>query len=132
MKTQKGFTLIELIIVLTLIGILLGVGLPFFKNALTRAREAVLKENLFILRKMINQYYTDKYKYPASIQTLVDEGYLKSIPEDPITKSFETWIEIREDLTEEELFSGITETGITDVQSGSDKKARDGTYYNTW
>jgi len=73
---EKGFTLIELIIVITLIGILVGLGLPQFKNATKRTREAVLKENLFTLRKLINQYLVDKGNYPQTLQTLVDEEYL--------------------------------------------------------
>jgi len=129
---RKGFTLIELIIVFALIGILVGFGLPLYKNAVKRAREAVLKEDLFLMRKLINQYYSDKYKFPTSLQALVDEGYLKSIPIDPITKSSETWIEIREILSEEDLISGNIEAGVTDVLSGSKEKAIDGTLYNTW
>lgn len=129
---KEGFTLIELIIVFTLIGILVGMGLPLYKNAVKRAREAVLKEDLFLMRKLINQYYSDKQKYPPSLQALVDEGYLRNIPIDPLTKSSKTWIEVRETLSEEDLISGKIEAGVMDVQSGSDQKAIDGTFYNTW
>ena len=132
MRKQKGFTLIELVIVFTLIGILVGLGLPLYKNAVKRGREAVLKEDLFQMRKLINQYYTDKWKYPSSLQTLVEEGYLKAIPIDPITQSSTTWVEVREELGEEEILSGTVEAGVVDVLSGSDKKATDGTFYNTW
>lgn len=128
---KKGFTLIEISIVFTLIGILVGLGLPQYKYAAKRAREAVLKEDLFQMRKLIDQYFTDKGKYPASLQTLVEDGYLRSIPIDPMTKSSETWAEIREIPTEESLIFGI-EFGIVDVRSGSDAKAIDGTTYNTW
>ena len=132
MKGQRpGFTLIELIIVFTLIGILVGLGLPQFKYATRKAREAVLKEDLFQMRKLIDQYYTDKGKYPASLQALVEEGYLRQIPVDPLTKSSQTWTEVRETLTEENLLSGQT-LGITDVHSGSTEKGMDGTAYNTW
>jgi len=128
---KKGFTLIELIIVFTLIGILVGLGLPQYKYATKRAREAVLKEDLFQMRKLINQYYIDKLKYPLSLQVLVDEDYLRSIPVDPITKSSETWIEIQQTLTEEDLISGLI-PGIIDVFSGSQAIGLDGTPYNTW
>jgi len=133
-RSQKGFTLIELIIVFTLIGILVGLALPQYQTGTRRAREAVLKENLYILRSLINQYYTDKMKYPATLQTLVDDGYLRDIPMDPITKSSQTWIEIPEILNPEDLLSGIEIPGIVDVQSGagSERTATDGTFFNTW
>jgi len=128
---EKGFTLIELIIVITLIGILVGLGLPQFKNATKRAREAALKENLFTLRKLINQYLVDKGNYPQSLQTLVDEEYLYRIPDDPMTKSTDTWVEIPQVMTMEEMAAG-TMPGIMDVQSGSDGISTKGTAYNTW
>ncbi len=128
---EKGFTLIELIIVITLIGILVGLGLPQFKNATKRTREAALKENLFTLRKLINQYLVDKGNYPQSLQTLVDEEYLFRIPVDPMTKSTDTWVEIPQVMTMEEMTSG-TMPGIMDVQSGSEDISTKGTAYNTW
>ena len=130
-QRKKGFTLIEMIIVFTLIGILVGLGIPQYKYATRRAREATLKENLFQMRLLINQYYADKQKYPSSLQTLVDEGYLYKIPEDPITKSSETWEEVRETLTDENVLL-VVEPGVVDVFSGSEKKGIDGTLYNTW
>jgi general secretion pathway protein G len=128
---EKGFTLIELIIVITLIGILVGLGLPQFKNATKRTRETALKENLHTLRTLINQYLVDKGQYPQSLQTLVDEEYLYRIPVDPMTKSAETWVEIPQVLTLEEMVSGAM-PGIMDVQSGSDDISLEGTAYNTW
>jgi general secretion pathway protein G len=129
---KKGFTLIEILIVFTLIGILVGLGIPQYKYATKRAREAVLKEDLFTLRKLINQYYTDKMKYPLSLQALVDDEYLRTIPVDPITKSSETWVEVQQTLTEDDLMSFDTEVGIVDIFSGSNEKAIDGSLYNTW
>lgn len=128
---RRGFTLIEMIIVFTLIGILVGLGLPQFQNAAKRAREAVLKENLFLMRKLINQYYLDKKKYPADLQALVDDGYLKIIPEDPVTGSSETWVEIPQDLTDDEIMANVI-PGVMDVQSGADAISLDGTPYSSW
>ncbi len=128
---EKGFTLIELIIVISLIGILVGLGIPNFKNATKRARESVLKENLFTLRKLIHQYYVDKGSYPQSLQTLVDEEYLVKIPVDPITRSADTWIEIQQTLTMEEIAAAAM-PGIIDVQSSSEEMSTEGTPYNTW
>ncbi|MFQ6070332.1 MAG: type II secretion system protein [Candidatus Aminicenantales bacterium] len=129
---KRGFTLIEIMIVFTLIGILVGLAIPQYRYATKRAREAVLKENLFQLRKLINQYYIDKGKYPASLQTLVEESYVHTIPVDPMTKSSETWIEIYETPTEEDYDNPDYQPGVYDVRSGSDQKAIDGTLYSTW
>jgi len=130
-RRRGGFTLIELIIVFTLIAILVGLGLPQFKNATKNAREVVLKEDLFQFRKLIDQFFMDKTKYPPSLQALVDEGYLREIPVDPITKSATTWVEVREQLTAENLTPGF-EPGVIDIRSGSEAKSLDGTAYNTW
>lgn len=128
---RRGFTLIELIIVLTLIGILVGLALPEYRNSIKRTKETALKENLFIFRKLIDQYYTDKGKYPLMLQTLVEEGYLRNIPQDPITKSAATWVEIREQPSLED-YMPTGQLGVVDVRSGSEAKASDGTFYNTW
>lgn len=128
---RPGFTLIEMIIVFTLIGILVGLGLPQYQTAAKRAREAVLKEDLFQFRKLIDQYYLDKRTYPASLQTLVEEKYLRTIPVDPITNSATTWVEVRETPSPDEIAT-LVSLGVIDVKSGSDKKALDNTLYNTW
>jgi general secretion pathway protein G len=128
---RPGFTLIEMIIVFTLIGILVGLGLPQYQTAAKRAREAVLKEDLFQFRKLIDQYYLDKRMYPASLQTLVEEKYLRAIPVDPITNFATTWIEVRETPSPDELTPPET-LGVVDVKSGSEMKALDKTPYNTW
>jgi general secretion pathway protein G len=128
---EKGFTLIEMIIVFTMIGILVGLALPQFKNAAVKAREATLKESLFTMRKLIDQYYSDKHKYPSSLQALVDEGYLRKKPVDPMTGSADTWIEVREEPSAEEIEPGYI-PGITEIRSGSERIGLDGTPYNTW
>jgi general secretion pathway protein G len=129
---RKGFTLIEMVVVFALIGILVGLGLPQYKYSLVKARESVLREDLFQFRKLIDQYYQDKGKYPASLDSLVQDGYLRSIPVDPITRSSTTWVEVRETLPPDEYVMPDT-LGVIDVKSGSDKKSPiDGTLYNTW
>jgi len=115
---------------MVLIGILASIAIPQFRHATKRAKETVLKENLYIIRKVIDEYYSDKGKYPPTLQTLVEEGYLRRIPIDPITGSDKTWVIIREPLTEETMYK--EELGIIDVKSGSDEIALDGTPYNTW
>jgi general secretion pathway protein G len=129
-KKIKGFTLAELLIVMVLIGILAGLAIPQFKNAARKAKEAVLKEDLYQMRKLIDQYYTDKGKYPPSLEALVEEGYLRKIPVDPFTGSDKTWVVIREELSEENIYQ--EELGIIDVKSGSKEISIDGTPYNTW
>jgi general secretion pathway protein G len=130
-RRRKGFTLIEMIIVFAMIGILVGLALPQYQNALKKARENVLKETLFTLRKQISLYYSDKSKYPATLQALVDEKYLRSIPDDPITRKSDTWVEVREELDPDEV-ELVRELGITDVHSGAPGNAIDGTAYSSW
>ena len=122
---NKGFTLIELLIVMSIIAILATIAQPSFKQAIIKARESVLKEDLFILRDVIDQYYADKGKYPPVMDDLVGEGYIRGIPRDPFTNSTDTWQFIYNSEQEEEQ-------GIYDVHSGSDMVAVDGTAYNEW
>lgn len=128
---DKGFTLIEMLIVFTLIGILVGLALPQYQNAVKKARESVLKDTLFQLRKLIDQYFSDKGKYPASLQALVDDNYLRKIPLDPITGKSDTWVEVKEQPSVDELEPGQV-FGVSDVRSGSEEKSLDGTLYSAW
>lgn len=125
---DKGFTLIELLIVVSLIGIIVTVAAVQYKQAIQKAKEAVLKEDLYILRDCIDQYYADKGKYPDSLDTLVEEKYIRMVPKDPITNSMDTWqveyAEASDDL--------MTEPGIIDVKSGAEGMGLDGVPYAEW
>ena len=130
-RGERGFTLIEIIIVFTLIGILVGMGIPQYKYARKKAAEAVLKENLFQVRKIIDQYYQDKGKYPATLQALVDDQYFRRIPADPMTGKADTWKLVREQPAEGEVMPG-QQFGVVDIHSSSEDKAINGTVYSTW
>ena len=125
---RRGFTIIELMIVLTIIGILVSIAIPTYQKSLIRANETVLRSNLFTLRTMIDEYTYDKQKGPQSLQELVDNGYLREVPIDPVTKSNQ-WKIIMEDA-----MSSVsqTEPGIFDVRSTSDKKSLEGSMYSEW
>jgi general secretion pathway protein G len=125
----RGFTLIEVLIVITLVIILASMGLATYTNSVRRSREAVLKEDLFRMRDAIDQYYADKNKYPASLQDLVSEGYLREIPKDPITDSADTW---QTENAEPDPNNVSAEPGIYNVKSGSEETAMDGTKYSEW
>ncbi|NOZ77854.1 MAG: prepilin-type N-terminal cleavage/methylation domain-containing protein [Acidobacteria bacterium] len=131
-----GFTLIELIVVVAIIGILATIAVPAMKTAPQKAREAALKEDLFTLRSCIDQYLADKGHYPPSLKALVDAGYIRRIPEDPITRSTESWKVVYAesdqdtDLQPPEGQGGGP--GIIDVHSGAPGTALDGTTYADW
>lgn len=127
--TAAGFTLIELIIVTVLIVVLASVAMVQYQNSVTRAKEAVLREDLFRMRDAIDQYYADKNKWPRSLQDLVSDGYVREIPKDPITDSAESWQTV---AAEAEPGNTSAEPGIFDVKSGSDKMALDGSPYAEW
>ncbi len=131
LRGRRGFTLIEMIIVFTMIGILVGLALPQFQNAAKKARESTLHEDLTIFRSLIDRYFTDKSKYPASLQALVDDKYLRKIPVDPVTGRPD-WVEVREEPSADDLLEPGYQAGITDVHSASELKGMDGTPYNTW
>ena len=128
-RTQSGFTLIELMIVMAIIGILATLAIPSFVVAVKHAREAVLKEDLQTMRSAIDSYTMDKQKAPQSLDDLIQDGYLKSIPEDPMTHSKDTWVT----ETSDAMYSlDETEPGINDVHSGSEATGSDGQPYSSW
>jgi general secretion pathway protein G len=133
---QRGFTLLELIIVIAIVGILATIAMPALKNVPIRAKESVLKTNLRTLRDMIDQYYGDKGKYPTALEALVDEGYVRKLPVDPMTHSSETWVPVYEEIDPEhppaETESDPAKPGIVDVHSGSPLNSIDGTPYKDW
>jgi general secretion pathway protein G len=116
-------------IVMSLIVILASIGLAVYTNSVTRAKESVLKEDLFRMRDAIDQYYSDKGKYPSSLQDLVSDKYLRAIPVDPFTNSADTWRQIPSEPDPTNL---TAQPGVYDVRSGSDLKALDGTNYSDW
>lgn len=124
---KRGFTLIELMIVLTVISIIASIAVPLYNKSIIRAKESVLRNNLFTLRTLIDEYTYDKQKAPQSLADLKDAGYLRAVPLDPMTGSADTWRVVMEDAI---TSVNQTEPGIFDVCSGSDKKGLDGTQYS--
>lgn len=128
-REARGFSLLELIVVLAVIGILVVYALPAYEDATTRAREAVLKEDLVRLRDALEQYMTDKGLYPEALDDLVTEGYLRSIPEDPITRSADTW---QVEYAPWNMVDQGQPAGIWDVWSGAEGDSLDGVPYAEW
>jgi len=128
-RRRFGFTLIELMIVMAIIAVLMAIAVPIYTRSIQRAKESVLKNNLFSLRTVIDEYTYDKQKAPQTLQDLVSDGYLRQVPMDPITGNNESWKLIMEDAT-----NTVNQTmpGIFDVRSGSDLMSLEGTPYSEW
>ena len=120
----RGFTLVELLVVIAIVGTLLTIAVPRYFASVERSKEAVLKENLAIMRDALQKYYGDKGKYPARLEELADAKYLRRIPVDPMTSSNETWVIV----PPKESDKG----GVYDIHSGASGKGLDGTAYAEW
>ncbi|HTH00232.1 MAG TPA: type II secretion system protein [Vicinamibacterales bacterium] len=129
LRRARGFTLIELLIVIALISILATMGVVQYRNSVQSAKEATLRTDLFRMRDAIDQYYADKAKYPASLDALVSDGYMRAIPEDPITKSADTWQTVP---AEPEPGNTSSDPGIYNIKSGAPGTGLDGTSYSDW
>jgi len=127
--SARGFTMIEMLVIMTLIVVLASMGMTQYRNSITRAEEAVLKENLFRMNDAIDQYYADKNKWPSDLAALAAEGYIREIPVDPMTKSKDTWTTTQ---AEPDANNPASQPGIYAVKSGSDRIALDGTRYSDW
>jgi general secretion pathway protein G len=133
MRHAKGFTLVELLVVMAILGILVAIAVPQLQMAPIRAKEAALREDLFTFRTCLDQFYADKGHYPDTIQTLVTEKYIRKIPVDPFTKSADTWQAVMEEPDSSDTASPDQQPGVIDVKSGSKEISRiDKTPYNTW
>ena len=128
-SAEQGFTLLELMIVMVVIGILAAIAIPSYTSSIRNAKEAVLREDLHTMRAAIDSYTVDKQKAPQTLDDLVTAGYIKSMPVDPFTRRTDTWIPVQEDTL---MSLDQTESGIDDVHSGSQETGIDGTAYNTW
>ena len=128
-KGEGGFTLIELIIVMTIIGLLTAIAIPSYLNSVRKAREAALREDLHTMRQAIDSYTVDKDQDPQGLEDLVQAGYLKSVPVDPMTNRADTWI-----TSQSDTLTSISETqgGMDNVHSGAQGVSSEGTSYNTW
>jgi general secretion pathway protein G len=128
-RKNAGFTIFELMVVCAIIAILASIAVGNYQHSVWRAREAVLRNDLFTLRSSIDQYTLDKQKAPQSLEDLVTAGYIKAIPKDPITNATDTWVTEQEDSL---MAIDQTEPGIVDVHSGASTESTEGTAYSTW
>jgi general secretion pathway protein G len=126
---QRGFTLIELVVVMTILGTLASLSVPSYQRSLFKARETVLMEDLFQLRTSIDAYFADNATYPDSLEDLVSKHYLRKIPKDPFTKADDSWELVSPEPLED---GGIVPGGVFDVHSGSDLVGLDGVPYREW
>ena len=129
LRKSRGFTLMELMIVISIIMILMSLAIPNYQQSILHARESVLRNDLYVMRSAIDQYTLDKQKAPQSLQDLVDAGYLKQLPKDPFTNSRDSWVPVTDDSIQS---PDQTEPGIIDVHSGSDQNSSEGTAYSSW
>lgn len=123
---ERGFTLVELLVVVAIIGILAAVAVGNYQRSIRKAQEAALAQNLYTMRTQINNYFADKQRYPSDLQSLVEDRYLREVPIDPITKSRDTWITEPADMDDQDISQ---EPGIADVRSGAEGTALDGRPY---
>ena len=128
-ETESGFTLIELMVVAAILIVLAGIGLVQYRNSVIRARESVLKEDLFRMRDAIDQYYADKMQYPGTLDALVSDGYIRKVPDDPFTMSATSWQTVP---SEPDPNNPNAPPGVYDVKSGSEATALDSTKYADW
>ena len=124
-----GFTLVEMMIVMAIIAVLMSIAVPIYTRSITRSKESVLKNNLFTLRTVIDEYTYDKQKAPQTLNDLVSDGYLRQVPVDPMTGNADSWKIVMEDASNT---VNQSEPGIFDVRSGSDKTSLEGTPYSDW
>jgi general secretion pathway protein G len=127
--SRSGYTLIELMIVMAIISIMMAIAVPLYQKSLIRTKESLLKNNLFTMRTVIDEYTFDKKKAPQSLQDLVSEGYLRAVPMDPITGNDSSWTIVMEDAI---TSIDQTQPGIWDIHSSSDQKSLEGTPYAIW
>jgi len=127
--SRRGYTLIELIIVMAIISVLVSIAVPMYQKSLLRTKESLLKNNLFTLRTVIDEYTFDKKKAPQTLEDLVSDGYLRAVPIDPITGNNQSWRLIMEDAIS---MVDQTQPGIFDIRSGSDLKSLEGPPYSEW
>jgi general secretion pathway protein G len=128
-QAQGGFTLIEVLIVVTLIVVLAGIGLATYSTSIARSKEAVLHEDLYRLRDALDQYNADKGHWPSDLASLVSDGYMRSVPKDPITNSIDTWQIVMSDI---DATNPTATPGVYDVKSGAPGTGLDGTNYSDW
>ena len=131
-RSESGFTLLELLVVMTIIGILAAIAVPSLRDAPKRAKEATLRADLFTFRSLIDQYKGDKGEFPPTLDVLVKDGYMRRIPIDPITKATDWVVTMEEDPNPSEDPSQTPVPGIIDIHSNSKEKALDGTLYSDW
>lgn len=128
-NSSRGFTLIELMIVISLLLILMAIAVPIYNQSILRAKESVLKQDLFTMRQVIDQYTLDKQKAPQGLDDLISAGYMKKLPVDPFTSRADSWVPVQDDTLQD---PSQTEPGISDVHSGSNLVGSDGRPYSEW